>query len=224
MARGQYFKWASHDDLCQPTFFEQCIQAFEAHPNAVLVYPQTTVIDGAGNVTSQPSDDLDFTNLSVTTRFDQFLKVYRYPRSCNPVFGIYRSQVLAQTPRIAPFIASDMTLLGELTLWGEFIEIPARLFLRRDHAKASVRAYNSYRERIAWFDPSQSGRPQMARWQWLQAYLKAIYRAPISTAEKLVCRYYLLTWMVWNTGGLAKDLIKAGLWPFFQRSNKKDRS
>ena len=40
-ARGRYFKWASSNDLCAPTFIEKCIAALEREPSAVLAAPRT---------------------------------------------------------------------------------------------------------------------------------------------------------------------------------------
>ena len=32
LSRGQYFKWASHDDLCEPTCLERCVEVLEHQP------------------------------------------------------------------------------------------------------------------------------------------------------------------------------------------------
>ncbi len=32
MARGDYFKWAAHDDECLPTFLSRCMSVFEEAP------------------------------------------------------------------------------------------------------------------------------------------------------------------------------------------------
>jgi glycosyltransferase involved in cell wall biosynthesis len=38
MARGKYFKWASHDDLYDPQLLELCIEALESRPEFVLAH------------------------------------------------------------------------------------------------------------------------------------------------------------------------------------------
>jgi glycosyltransferase involved in cell wall biosynthesis len=51
MARGEYFKWAAHDDECLPTFLSRCMSVFEKAPQSVvLVYPQSLLIDAEGRV------------------------------------------------------------------------------------------------------------------------------------------------------------------------------
>src|SRR6185437_4807583 len=41
LAKTPYFKWASANDLCGPTFIEECLLALEGNPAAVLAYPGT---------------------------------------------------------------------------------------------------------------------------------------------------------------------------------------
>ena len=43
-ARGEYFKWHAHDDVCLPTFLERCVATLDAAPGAVLCMPATTTL------------------------------------------------------------------------------------------------------------------------------------------------------------------------------------
>ena len=49
LARGRYFKWAAHDDLCMPTYLERCVDALDSDPAVVLAYPDDQDIDEDGN-------------------------------------------------------------------------------------------------------------------------------------------------------------------------------
>src|ERR1700730_2505125 len=44
-ATGKYFKWAAHDDMIQPDFLRQCIDALEADDSLVVAHTYTRVID-----------------------------------------------------------------------------------------------------------------------------------------------------------------------------------
>lgn len=215
LADSLYFKWAAHDDICAPTFFERCIEVLDQNPQAVLAYPRTAIIDQNGRFVRHYSDELDFFNFNRCNRYRCFMRLYRTPRSCNPIFGVMRGDILAQTPLIGSFVASDMILLAELSLRGHILEIPEYLFWRRDHANVSIRAYPSYRDRIAWFDPNKKGRPQLSRWRWLYEYHQSLQRVSMSALERLRCHAYLAEWAAWNTPGLVKDIIKAILWPLW---------
>ena len=58
-ASAPFFKWASANDLCAPTFLERCLAPLEADPAVVLAYPRTTLIDGAGAAIEPYDDGLD---------------------------------------------------------------------------------------------------------------------------------------------------------------------
>ena len=219
-ARGTYFKWAAHDDLCLPRFVEVCVRELDADPNAVLCYPQATIIDGDGHVMRDYSDDLDLRDADPVVRFRRFLDVYRRPHRGNPLFGVHRTAVLRQTPLLGKYVSADILLLGELALRGEIHELPERLFLRRDHEQASVRATPSFRARIAWFDPALVGTLQMTRWIWLRAYRSAVRRASLSPDQRRSCYALLRRWMLWNARGLAKDAAKAAIWPLVRATRR----
>ena len=36
LGRGEYFKWAAHDDLLAPTYLERCVEVLDANPDVVL--------------------------------------------------------------------------------------------------------------------------------------------------------------------------------------------
>ena len=48
-ARGRYFKWAAHDDICAPTFLERCAAVLDAEPAVVLCSGQTRLINDDGS-------------------------------------------------------------------------------------------------------------------------------------------------------------------------------
>jgi len=228
-SNSEYFKWASHDDICAPTFLEQCISALQQFSEVILAYPQTVVIDEFGDQIAIYPDDLNTYKMELCDRFKKYLRLYRSPRSCNPIFGVIRSEVLYKTPLFGSFVATDQLLLGELALWGQFFEVPENLFYRRDHKDASVRAHTSDRHYMVWIDPIKKKNVIMPRWRWLWEYLSSIKRVPMTHLEKWICRLYLLEWAAWNIPGLTKDIIKAGLWPaldtfyyYRDRNRKRD--
>ncbi len=211
LAQGEYFKWAAHDDVCGPEFIRRCVEALDQHPRVVLAYPKTLVIDEGGRVVSNYPDDLHFFNMDLRTRYRTYLDMYRSPRSCNPIFGLIRRDVLAQTPLIGAYVSSDTILLAELALRGEFYEVPETLFFRRDHANASIRAHKTYRDLVVWFDPQKRGKWQLPRWRWLYEFYASIRRVPMRAPDKLCCYVYLMRWAGWNLLGLIKDIIKVVL-------------
>ena len=47
-ATGEYFKWAAHDDVVEPTFIERCVSVLNDDPTVVLVHSRTSYIGGNG--------------------------------------------------------------------------------------------------------------------------------------------------------------------------------
>jgi len=154
-AEGDYFKWAAHDDLCAPTFVSRCVAALEAAGDAaVLAYPRTAVIDLDDQVIGDFVDDMDLREERPCERLRHFLAART---EYHPVFGVIRTPVLLETELIGRYAGSDVVLLAQLALRGQFVEVPEPLFMRRFHAGTSVNANPGAKERAAWFDPGRRG-------------------------------------------------------------------
>lgn len=151
LARGEYFKWASYDDIIAPGYLGACVRALDARPDAVLAYPKTEIIDEHGQFVRHHRDDLQLTEATPWGRLRRF--TWRW-NLCNPVFGLIRTDVLRRTRLIEPYVSSDVTLLADLSIRGQFLEVPAPMFFRRVHATSSRQGNLSRREISAWFDPA----------------------------------------------------------------------
>ena len=123
------------------------------------------------------------------------------------IFGVMRKSVLEKTPLIASYVNSDAILLGELSLNGEFYEIPEHLFFYRDHLEASGRKHNGYHEYNTWFDPANKGKFVMPLWTWFFVYLAAINRASLNWHETIACYAQISKWFLLMCPRLAKELI-----------------
>lgn len=184
LSSAVYFKWAAADDLCEPAYLARCVEALDRHPEVVLCYPQTRIIDASGRFLKDYDDGFDLRALRPHERFRAF---FQAPGLCNPVFGLMRSEVLGKTGLIGGYASSDRVLLGELTLHGAFYEHPERLFLRRTHPEKSTAANPTEVQFAAWFDPKLRGKRLLPRWRRLWEYVQAIRRAPLTRGERLRC-------------------------------------
>jgi glycosyltransferase involved in cell wall biosynthesis len=50
-ARGELFKWASHDDLYARDLLKRCVQALEEFPDVIAAHSWTALIDASGTIT-----------------------------------------------------------------------------------------------------------------------------------------------------------------------------
>jgi glycosyltransferase involved in cell wall biosynthesis len=219
MARGEYFKWASHDDICEPKFLESCLEVLDADPSVVLCYPKTRIIDEEGRDKGPYEDGL---HLMSSSRHERFRDVmFREAGECNAVFGLIRTDVLKKTGLIGSFQASDMILLSELALHGNFHELPDALFQRRDHPQTSIRANVTSGQRAAWFDPKKAQKAQLPYCRWALEYHRVIRRSKTGVGDGLRCYWYLSKWIRWNRGRMAREIGRA---IFRDGANRKQSS
>ncbi|HEY9771482.1 MAG TPA: glycosyltransferase family 2 protein [Coleofasciculaceae cyanobacterium] len=216
LARGKYFKWACHDDLCAVEFLQRCIDILEQDPKTVLAYPKTLIIDEHESEIEKYEDRFHLQSDQASQRFKTYHHLVRYGHQCHPFHGLIRRDILTQLLPLGSYPSSDLILLGKLALYGKFYEVPSYLFWKRDHAQASVRAHNAFRDRIAWYDPSKKGKLHLTRWKWLREYIQAIHIAPLNWQERVQCYLQMLQWLTWNSVWLTKDLLKAAAWPIIK--------
>src|SRR3989339_757173 len=187
LAKGSYFKWAAHDDICNPTLLEKAVGVLDEDKSTSIAYAKTIIRDERDNKQWMYEDGLNLTQDSPHERFAILLEKMRRGNECHPVFGLTRIGLLRRTGLIRPYVSSDEVLLGELALRGKFREIPEYLFLKRQHPNRSMTAFISLRSRNAWFDPKNKGRLQLHTWKMLADYIDSVLRAPIARREKLLC-------------------------------------
>ena len=206
LARGEYFKWMAHDDVCKPEFISRCVAALDADPSVVLAYPSPVDIDGEGNVLGPRDRELAITSDSAYTRFRTTMSK---GHAVLAQFGVVRTDVLRATAQLGTYPGSDRPLLGELALHGRLLEIPEELFLHREHANRAVHAHRDDHAMLAWWDPKRTGQISLPMWRRLAAYLRAISRAPITPRDRILCAVFMVRWAVDLRARLTQDVLFA---------------
>lgn len=218
LARGTYFKWAPHDDVYAPSFLRECVEELRAADDAVLCYPQTSLIDEDGNPLGQHQEWHDARSASPVERLRQLLQ--DSDSWCNSILGVIRLDTLRQTRLIGSFGGSDHVLLAELVLRGAFHEIPRPLLFRRVYGGQSPSLQNNStpEEVAAWFDPARGRRAVMPRTTLLWEHVRAIKRAPLTRRERWACYGLLRTtpfeenWGPALLLGEARRVIRRTVW------------
>ena len=204
-ATGEYFKWAASDDLPGATLLERSVEVLDRHPEVVMTYPRTQVIDEHGTPLGPFEEELDLRHPSAAARGIQVLE--RVGR-CNPVYGLMRPEVLRRTRLLGPFIGSDKALLFELSLHGQFREIPEELFFRRMHPGA-FSCQSDPAALTAFYTPQQPRRTIVFRWKHLRANASAAWRSPAPRREKARLLAYVARTALWQRQVLARELVTA---------------
>jgi glycosyltransferase involved in cell wall biosynthesis len=207
MARGKYFKWATHDDLIEPSFLARCVKVLDDHPEVSLCHTRVVDIDERGKVLQLRPP------IRLAAGLDPHRRVRRLllePTACFEILGVTRTEQLLSTRLIGPYTSSDRTLLLELALLGEFYEIDAPLAYHRDHAATSTNRYNA-RERNAWFDPRRATSMSFPSWRLMGEYGRAVGSAPVSRVERARSALQLPAWAAANWRRLGRDAARGAV-------------
>lgn len=203
LARGEFFKWAAHDDMHEPSYVTKCVQVLQTDPTISLCYSRAVDIDGTGEPL-HVYPPLRYATES--TAVDRGKAVLRTLTPCFEVFGVMRRSQLLRTAMIGSYASSDRTLLFELALQGSFHEVPEVLFLHRQHADRSVLKYKSARERDSWFDPARAQFYTLPQWRMVGEHVNAARRAPIGLTQRARSAAAIGPWVAGRARPLAREL------------------
>jgi len=211
LARGPYFKWAAHDDLCRPRYLAACMDVLEHSPDVALCHTQSIAIDADDRpIAPYPNEPVAMQERP-HERLSPLLHRQHY---CIPVFGIMRTAVLRSTKGHGDWVGSDRNVLAEVSMHGKLAQVPEPLFLRRHHAESSITKIRDERARIVWYDPKRAGSRTYPTARLFREYFDSIARAPLDPLERWRCRAEILRWVVGrhHTGRptaalLAEDLL-----------------
>jgi glycosyltransferase involved in cell wall biosynthesis/O-antigen/teichoic acid export membrane protein len=228
MARGQYFKWASHDDVYAPELIERCVEALETHPEVVLAHVHDGLINAVGAVTALPRYSLDTSSREAHVRLRSLLRV----NGGNDFYGVIPTEILRSIKPHHSYHHADRTFMAQLILKGPFVQVPEVLFFRRDHPGRASRG-RSTRQVAATLDPRRSDRfrhPLIRLYtEYVAGFLGAVWRAPISVPERLRCTAEVAAWFVGRLRpGRARALLTHGgehtLAPIVSETGQNDAS
>ncbi|GAB3819235.1 glycosyltransferase family 2 protein [Kribbella italica] len=195
-SRTELFKWASHDDLYGRDLLLRCVEALDADRDLVLAHAWQAIIDESGDIallvdyplaTDDPRAPERFKSMLITVGGDDF-------------YGVIRSDVLRRTPLHGSYHHADRTIMAELALHGRFHQVPELLYYRRDHPDRAERAKPTIRSRAANLEPRRADpwRNPTARLlaEYVAGFVAAVRRAPLSSADRRRCHFYLTQWLV----------------------------
>jgi glycosyltransferase involved in cell wall biosynthesis len=199
-ARGRYFKWAAHPDVCAPDFLRLCVEVLEKDPSVVLCSGQARLINADGSPVRYDEERKCFVTTDGTpvgvldpeqratgrvpaVRFWDIL--VRTMRTFE-IFGVIRSDVLRRTVLHANYYGSDKVLLAELSLLGRFHLLPDVLLFRRCHGRQS--SLLSTNQKGAWIgNARRQGWLSLRLRKVIPGYIQVVHRSPVGLGQKLIC-------------------------------------
>lgn len=209
LARGEFFKLAAHDDVCEPGFIEACVDALDENPEAVLAFTDAKLVrdDFWGNLRlhkhSQRTE-----SMSASIRFSDMIADFQGFQ----VFGCIRTEVLRRIRGFGPWKAADRLFIAELSLQGPFARVEEFFFVYRLHAQQSISMVNEPEQYQNWWTGKRAiGSPIYPHWRLLSELAGMVKRAPVSVAERFRCYRQVISWVNWNRKALWQELFNSQL-------------
>jgi glycosyltransferase involved in cell wall biosynthesis len=128
LSRGAFFRWISSDDWLEPGCLSACVRALRARDDAIGATAYFT-IHTADGLTRYEEYRGDFpTSSDPARRFERMLWFFHAgDAKYDPIYGIYRREVLMRSHRLRPSEQTDWLLCAELALMGPIINVDERL-------------------------------------------------------------------------------------------------
>ncbi len=194
-AHGEFFKWASHDDLYGRDLLARCVEALDERPEVILTHAHLAIIDERGDIAEKYDYTLATDSPSAAARFRSLL----FGVGGDDFYGVIRSDVLRRVRPHDSYHHADRTFVAEIALHGPFYQVPELLYFRRDHPERAEQACPTTRSRCANLDPRRSDpvRHPTARLhaEYVAGYVGAIRRSGLPAPERVACYRYLSHWL-----------------------------
>ncbi len=204
LAKGEYFRWAAHDDFCASTLLEECTQVLDNDQEIILVHPAVVEIDEF----DEEKQIITRSNGTDKDPYKRFTSIASSNDFMEESYGLMRTNVLMNVQLPHNYTGSDRTFLSRLSLYGRFGFINKPLFYKRLHPGNE---YKDWRTRMAWFDEAYKGKIVFPFWMQFFDYLRSIKGSRVSTGTKIRSYAYMLgPWLIAHFKNLSKDIIIAG--------------
>jgi len=225
LARGRYFKWNAADDLCAPTFIEECVAMLEADTSLVLAYPRTIQIDSEGKEVGRVEYQPTYDRQRAWRRLARLLFVDHRRHGAHELYGVIRLDWLNKTSLCGAHVRADSVLLAKLALLGGFGQVEQYLFLNRDHNDRSSRTQGQRYVRAGsrlsawigagplppaeWWDSAMKGRIVFPEWRVMLEYGRAIHETWMAPLTRARCYGVFALYVLRHLPKLARDVVIA---------------
>ena len=205
LSRGEYFKLAAADDLCDPELVARCVDVLDRDRAVVAAYSRARFIDEDGNALRLTDPGW---HLMSDGAWERLKYVLVSGHRVNVFFGLTRSSELARTRLFPIYPGGDCRLLGELCLQGKIFEIPEYLFFRRIHPNASTQ--NRDVDWRSMFFNGELGHMELPFWQICIDHGGTVLRSNLKRQQKISCLGILVKRMISGRRQLLSELQGAG--------------
>jgi glycosyltransferase involved in cell wall biosynthesis len=213
-ARGEFFKWAAHDDLLGPSYLEKAVEALDINPDAVLCCMGITEIGPKDEILRVYRNHLPGIDSDSPAKRLAGMILYRH--QCEDFFGLYRREALDGSDLHGLYAGSDRVLLAEIALRGRCVMVPDPLFLHREHNDRYTRAVllGDRKKAVSWQNAAgakKKAKASMFHWVVYKNFWRVVNKTVKDPAERMGCYRELLRWWFhdYHTPDVVKDFLLA---------------
>jgi glycosyltransferase involved in cell wall biosynthesis len=205
-ARGEYFKWSTCSDLCNPGFLSSCVDLLDTQSDAVLAAPRTFIFtDDPARAQPYPND-IEVRDAAPSARF---IRVNQTLKLNNAMNGLIRTHALRKLdPPIDHYIKADLVMISCLALQSAFHIAEGAHFFRRMDPQTATSLMSVEDDRKHHY-PVMSARALLPTWRLYLGWLRYIRQAPVAPAERHAAMRYVLHMGRWERASFARDLLSA---------------
>ena len=205
LAKTRYLKWSTADDFWEPSFLERALEVMERDPAIALCYPQAVLVDAEGR---NPKNYDDVLHLLQDDPADRFIAVLDKIKLAHQHLGLIRMSHLQKTQLLGAYVASDINLLAELSLYGKFFELPYRLYFRRFHQDSGSWKRGDAQHEARRYHASGARRTGFNKWRRHFGAFAAMQKAPLPLNSKMRLYRHLWRQLIWDRRDLGAELIE----------------
>jgi glycosyltransferase involved in cell wall biosynthesis len=199
---GKYFKWWTVGDLYANSYFQKCVEILDSRPDVALVNSKTVLFSTSVESGFDYEESLELIDEDPCRRFCQYLARSQLNTSLH---GVIRSDLLRQTSLNQAYASSDIAMIADLSLRGKFVEIPERLYFRREQNETST-AEMSPQDLKEFFSNELSDVMRNQSIKLESGLFRAISCAPVPFRKKMRLWSFIVKRIYWNRGALLKDI------------------
>lgn len=134
-SKGKYFMWASGHDLWAPNYISENVELLETVPTAVVAFGTSVWIGENGQKITKYFGYTDTRGMDSIARFFTV-----FWGNMHPVLGLMRKSALDKTRPMVSAVGTDLILLSQLALQGDFVHACGTLWQRREFRKETSHA------------------------------------------------------------------------------------
>ena len=187
-AEGDYFMWAAGHDRWESNYLSECVELLESHPEAAIAFGSGDWIDANGERMKRESGFTDTRGMTPIARY--FSAIWG---NMHPILGLIRLSYLHRAHEPKPVTGSDLIMLTELALMGDFLHADDTAWRRREPRGDETYDQKLKRYRSAQFGLTKSRLSRMLPLAQLPIELfRVVFRARLPLSQKTMLSFLLL--------------------------------